>query len=220
MTERLIAIGDIHGCYQELKQLIESELKLTTNDKLILLGDYIDRGPQSKEVLDYIIHLLEDGFNIIPLLGNHEDLFLKALTSFQQIATWTYNGGNTTLHSFRVNEPTEIETSYINFIKSLKLYHIEDNFIFVHAGLNDKIINPFDDAYQMLWSRNSKYHSPVLMGKTIIHGHTPVSVEYCKLLISSNSNVINLDTGCVYKEKQGFGKLTALDIHNGILFSV
>jgi len=220
MIKRLITIGDIHGCYQQLVELIEKELKLSKDDKLILLGDYIDRGPHSKEVLDYIMQLMEDGFNIIPLMGNHEDLLLKALTDFQQNVTWCYNGGNRTLQSFGVDEPTEIDTKYIDFIKSLKYYHIEDDFIFVHAGLNDNVTNPFDDTYHMLWSRTNKYNNPVLLDKTIIHGHTPISVENCEKIVSSNSSIINLDTGCVYKEKQGYGKLTALDIHNGVLFSV
>jgi len=134
--------------------------------------------------------------------------------------TWNYNGGNATLLSFEVDEPTKIDTKYIAFIKSLKYYHIEDDLIFVHAGLNDNEINPYDDTYQMLWSRNAKYINPVLIGKTIIHGHTPITFEKCINLVSSNSNVINLDTGCVYKEKKDFGKLTALDIHNRVLFTV
>lgn len=220
MKSRLLAIGDIHGCYHEFERLIEQELQLTKDDKLILLGDYIDRGSQSKEVLDYIILLIEDGFDLIPLMGNHEDQLLKALVDFQQNVTWNYNGGNTTLLSFGVDEPTKIDAKYIAFIKSLKYYHIENDLIFVHAGLNDNAFNPYNDTYQMLWSRNSKYCNPVLIGKTIIHGHTPISFENCEKIVSSNSNVINLDTGCVYKEKKGFGKLTALDIHDRILFSV
>jgi len=220
MTKRLIAIGDIHGCYHELKKMIEQELKLTINDKLFLLGDYIDRGAQSKEVLDYIMQLIGNGFDIIPLMGNHEYLFLRALDDFRQNITWNYNGGNTTLQNFGVIEPNAIDKRYINFIKTLKYYHIEGDFIFVHAGLNDNVANPFDDTYHMLWSRTNKYNNPVLSNKTIIHGHSPISVETCEKMVSSNSGIINLDTGCVYKEKQGYGKLTALDIHNGVLFSV
>ncbi|MCU4174878.1 hypothetical protein [Carboxylicivirga sp. N1Y90] len=132
------------------------------------------------------------------------------MEDFQQNVAWNYNGGNTTLQSFGVNEPTEISTKYIDFISSLKYYHIEDDIILVHAGLNDNVINPFNDMHQMLWSRNNKYSNPVLIGKSIIHGHTPISVENCEKIVLSNSNIINLDTGCVYKEKKGFGKLTAL----------
>ncbi len=78
MNSRLFAIGDIHGCFDSLKELVENKIQLQKDDKLILLGDYIDRGDKSKEVVDYIIGLLENGFDVIPLMGNHEAMLLDA----------------------------------------------------------------------------------------------------------------------------------------------
>lgn len=77
--KRLFAIGDIHGCFDSLKELVESNIQLDKNEKLILLGDYIDRGNKSKEVVDYIIDLLEKGYDVIPLIGNLNYYFLKHL---------------------------------------------------------------------------------------------------------------------------------------------
>lgn len=76
MNSRLFAIGDIHGCFDSLKELVENKIQLQKDDKLILLGDYIDRGDKSKEVVDFIIGLLENGFDVIPLMGNHEAMLL------------------------------------------------------------------------------------------------------------------------------------------------
>ncbi len=76
MIKRLFAIGDVHGCLHELKNLVEQKLKLRTDDKLVLLGDYIDRGPDSKGVIDYIMTLQKKGFDVVPLKGNHELMLL------------------------------------------------------------------------------------------------------------------------------------------------
>jgi len=74
MNNRLFAIGDIHGCFDSLKVLVGNKIKLQKDDKLILLGDYIDRGEKSREVVDFVMELQEKGFDIIPLRGNHETM--------------------------------------------------------------------------------------------------------------------------------------------------
>ena len=94
--KRVFAIGDIHGCFDSLKELIESNIKLDKNDKLILLGDYIDRGNKSKEVVDYIIDLQEKGYDITPLIGNHELLILETFEDEKNKPKWIQNGGDET----------------------------------------------------------------------------------------------------------------------------
>ena len=86
MNNRLFAIGDIHGCFDSLKELIEHKIHLQKNDKLILLGDYIDRGDKSKEVIDFIIKLQEDGYDLVPLLGNHESMLLNVHKNKEHIS--------------------------------------------------------------------------------------------------------------------------------------
>lgn len=79
MNNRLFAIGDIHGCFDSFQKLIENVIDIKPNDTIVLLDDYIDRGSQSKEIVDYIIDLQNKGFNLIPLIGNHESMLLDTL---------------------------------------------------------------------------------------------------------------------------------------------
>jgi serine/threonine protein phosphatase 1 len=220
MNDRLLAIGDIHGCFDALTDLIEHKIILTRNDKLILLGDYIDRGNQSKKVVDYIINLIEKGFNIVPLMGNHESMLLDALENEAYLPKWIQNGGNETMQSFGIQYLNELSSAYISFFKELKYYYPFDNFLFVHAGFNDSAENPFSDNYQMLWSRNQVYNHPLLRDKTIIHGHTPITKAQCQQLVTARAQTINIDTGYVYSNKEGYGRLTALELYSYNLFSV
>ena len=127
MNTRLFAIGDIHGCFDSLKRLIEETIQINHGDKVILLGDYIDRGTQSKEVVDYIIELQDKGFDVISLLGNHEAMLLDAYKNNDAVPPWIQNGGAETLKSFGINSPTNLQSKYIDFFKSLNpFYSIEE----------------------------------------------------------------------------------------------
>jgi serine/threonine protein phosphatase 1 len=220
MKKRLFAIGDIHGCFDSLKNLIENKIKLKRSDKLILLGDYIDRGTQSKDVIDFIIELQSKGFDIVPLMGNHEAMLIDALENEENLSKWFYNRGGKTLMSFGVESLTHIDQQYISFFKGLNLYYEFDNFLFVHAGFNDLIDNPFNDKYLMLWSRNTFYKHPLLIDKIIVHGHTPITKNQCHELVTTRNQTINIDTGCVYTDYEGLGYLTALELFSYELFSV
>lgn len=220
MNIRLFAIGDIHGCFDALKNLIEHKIMLNRNDKLILLGDFIDRGKQSKEVVDLIINLLRKGFDIVPLMGNHEAMLLDAFEDEKNLSKWILNGGDETLRSFGIQSLKDLDQHYIAFLKRLILYYSFNNFLFVHAGFNDTIENPFTDNYYMLWSPNQVYTHPLLKDKTIIHGHTPITETQCQQLVTTRKQTINIDTGCVYSHKVGYGRLTALELNSYFLFSV
>lgn len=214
MNKRLFAIGDIHGCFDSLKELVENKIQLQKDDKLILLGDYIDRGDKSKEVVDFIIALSENGYDVIPLIGNHETMLLDAFEDEKNISKWIQNGGNETLKSFEIYSLKDIESKYLEFFKDLRYYYSFENYLFVHAGFNDKELNPFSDYYSILWKCNESYANPLLANKTIIHGHNPINIFKCEEIVLSKHRVINIDTGCVYKDIKGFGRLTAYDCNN------
>ena len=214
MNNRLFAIGDIHGCFDSLKELVENKIQLQKDDKLILLGDYIDRGNKSKEVVDFIIELLENGYDVIPIMGNHESMLLDALEDEKNISKWIQNGGNETLKSFEINLLKVIESKYIEFFKGLRCYYAFEDYLFVHAGFNDNLLNPFTDYYSMLWKCKETYTNPLLSDKTIVHGHNPVRVAICEERVHTKHLVINIDTGCVYKDNEGFGRLAAYDCNN------
>lgn len=218
MDIRLFAIGDIHGCFHQFRILLEQKIHLKKSDKLILLGDYIDRGIQSKEVINYIIDLQAKGFDIIPLLGNHEAMLLDAYSYSELTSKWIQNGGSETLKSFNITSLKDIESKYIKFFKGLSYYFALEDYLFVHAGFNDYIINPFDDKYSMVWLCRQTYENPLLMNKMIIHGHRPIPVDVCKKMVHGNLNVINLDTGCVYSDKAEYGTLTAIELNTRSLY--
>lgn len=215
MHKRLFAIGDIHGCFNGFRTLVEQVVKLKKDDKLILLGDYIDRGLRSKEVVDYIMLLLKDGYDIEPLMGNHERLLLDAYDTEDNyyISNWINNGGDATLDSFGVESIKDIEPYYIEFLKGLNYYHTSGEYIFVHAGFNDLMDNPFDDRHSMTWYCSDSYNNPMLKDKYIIHGHCPVTKNRCVERLQSNEKVIDIDTGYVYAGMDGYGNLTALEVY-------
>jgi serine/threonine protein phosphatase 1 len=213
MNNRLFAIGDIHGCYDSLKELVENKIQLQRDDKLILLGDYIDRGNKSKEVVDYIIELSVNGYDVIPLMGNHEAMLMDAFNDENNISIWIQNGGRETLKSFKINSLKDIESKYIEFFKGLRFYYAFEDYLFVHAGFNDNMLNPFTDYYSMQWECREIYTNPLLSDKTIVHGHNPVRVEICEERVLAQNSVINIDTGCVYKESEGYRRLTAYDCY-------
>lgn len=225
---RCFVIGDIHGCYEELQILI-NEISPTAQDTLIFLGDYIDRGLNSKAVLDLIIELKEK-CTVIALLGNHEammrDSFLEqdADDRAQKVWAWYRNGGDVTLDSYMFDHsvlldvgcvddmflPTSLE-KHLEFINSLPTYHITDTHIFVHATPYPN--QPIEDQFEtsLIWRRHSgldkKFNYCHQSGKTIISGHT--AQKDGLPLILSEKNII-IDSGCVWS-----GWLTALDLSDG-----
>jgi len=217
---RLFAIGDIHGCFGELKQLVESEAAINHNDKVVFLGDYIDRGENSREVVDYIIDMRNSGLDIVTLRGNHEEMLIGAYEDKNRLYQWFLNGGYTTLDSFGAGSVNDLADEYVDFFYSLKYYYCLGNFVFVHAGFNDDIEDPFEDTVEMVWTRRGKYRNPVLKGFTIIHGHTPVPIGICREMINEHASVINIDTGCVYSDVPELGHLSAVELYSMKHYSV
>ena len=217
---RLFAISDIHGCFKPFYELVINTIKLKKSDQLFLLGDYIDRGEQSKEVIDFIIDLNRQGFDVTTLIGNHEVMLLDSYYNHELEPLWMMNNGASTLMSFGIDNIRNIDIHYLEFLNSLEYYKIVGNIIFVHAGFNDQSINPFADLPSMIWESRHSYHNPLLKDKIIIHGHRPNLISNLKILIEEKANVIPIDTGCVYDKEMGYGILTALEVNTMTLYSV
>ncbi|MFW5832087.1 MAG: metallophosphoesterase family protein [Prolixibacteraceae bacterium] len=218
MPNRLFAIGDIHGCFDPLQELVENHIRLSKSDTLVLLGDYIDRGPKVKEVADYILELRKNGYNVITLKGNHEDMLLNALDNKRHLPVWLFNGGDKTLESFGVRGVENIGPEYLEFFRNLRYYYTDGNYIFVHAGFNNNALDPFHDKYNMLWECRSSYSHPQLKDKIIVHGHCVITAQEFEKQMSGKPQVIRADTGCVYKEHPGYGNLAAIELHSGKSF--
>lgn len=215
-----IAISDIHGCIKTFKALL-SKLGFSKNDTLFLLGDYIDRGPDSKGVIDYIWELQSENYDVRCLRGNHDQMMLDALFSMKWQRTWLHNGGWTTIESFDAKLLSEIPIQYFNFFKEMPYYFEEDEYLLVHAGLNFMEDDPLSDKEAMLWERNwdHKIDKEWLGNRIIIHGHTPIKkfkIEH-SLLTLEETPVINIDNGCVY-DRGELNNLCAFDMTNRKLY--
>ena len=210
MPPRTFVIGDIHGCAATLRRLVDGTLRPFPNDRIYLLGDLIDRGPDSKGVLDFIFDLQGRGLSVSGVRGNHEEMFLQAGNGVYDLSLWSSNGGQTTLESFQADGPGDIPHRYRAFLGSLPFYLLLDDFVIVHAGLNFDTPSPFDDTSAMLWTRSPVVDRQRIGGRRLICGHTPVSRT--RLEASLNSSKIMLDNGCVFGGRPETGSLAALEL--------
>jgi len=215
---RRIAVGDIHGCYNTFESLIEDKIELNREDQLFLLGDYIDRGPRNREVLDYILELIEEGFQVFPLIGNHEYFILRDI-EFCERSNNPSQIRDLVESKDLLDLNYKIEKRYLKFINQLPYYYELDKFILVHAGLDFESENPLTDKMSMIYARNYDVDLAKMNGKTLIHGHTPTNLSEIKNQINIHKEIgrINLDNGCVYKnysikKDKDLGRLCALDL--------
>lgn len=209
---RRFVIADIHGCARTFRRLVTEVIGLNREDELYLLGDLIDRGPDSKGVLDLILELRAKGFKVVSVRGNHEEMCLHAGDSLQDMALWLLNGGQATLASFEADGPGDIPHEYRLLLASLPYYIILDDFVLVHGSLNFGRDDPFADTEAMLWQRDCIVDSSRIGGRRLIAGHTPVTRE--QLEASLKGDRIMLDNGCVFSVKPGIGSLAALELNS------
>jgi len=213
------AITDIHGCCKTFKRLLK-ELNFNKEDQLFILGDYIDRGPDSKGVIDHIWNLTNNGYQVECLKGNHEEKMLLARHDINQCNNWKEWGGKETLESFEVEEIIDIDESYFAWMEKLPNHLLLEDYVLVHAGLNFTIPDPLTDQVAMRWIRDWYYDINLdwLKGRVVLHGHTPVSQSVIerqhKNLLDPNtppSPYLDLDNGCVYT-RPGHHQLCAFDM--------
>lgn len=204
MPQRTIAIGDIHGCAKALAALIDA-IEPTEDDVIIPLGDYVDRGPDSRGVVDHLIELV-DRCQLIPLLGNHEAMMLDAIESPEVREFWYGVGGRETVASYG-GSLDEIPFEHSVFLRGLNRFHETDSHLFVHANYDATLSLDQQPDRLLLWEHvvhalPERHRS----GKTAVVGHTPQGTGE----ILDMDYLICIDTYCV-----GGGWLTALDVESG-----
>jgi len=206
------AVGDIHGGAKTFRALLE-KIELRREDRLYLLGDYIDRGPNSKGVLDIIMKLQEAGFSIYPIRGNHEDMMIscidKRLLSFPG---YVKDYGAVTLSSFGVTKPVELPDRYKEFLIGLPYILEDDKFIFVHACLDMNKNNPVTETAPdtMLWGDGGFVSSNEIPGRIIISGHRIKNADYIRA--SLDQPHIQIDNGAFTDQQPELGNLVALNL--------
>lgn len=203
------AIGDIHGGGKTFRSLLE-RIDLRSGDRLYLLGDYIDRGPDSKGVLDTILHLMDEGCDVRPVLGNHEDMLLQAVTGHDDY--WMEGWGRETLKSFGVAAPEAIPPSYLTLLGQMPYLYTDEQFVFVHAGLDMMADDPLTGSslVTMMWGSASPFGRDRLQGRTLVTGHKiiPLPLIEASLLTSH----IQLDNGACTNMQPYLGNLIALNL--------
>ena len=219
-------IPDIHGYVKTVTSLITEIIRPARYDELYFLGDYVDRGPDSKGVIDFIRSLQDDEYNVTAIKGNHEDFMVELYDAeMKSKSSWWHNfgnkkhkswieiGGKPTLSSFGVQHVRDVPVDYIEWMRNLPHYKELDDFVLVHAGLNFKNENPFEDQRSMLWLRDYEIKPEKIGGRRIIHGHVPVNMELITVAVNNSVyKFIDLDNGPYITGKTGFGNLVALEL--------
>ena len=207
------AIADIHGGSRTFKALLD-RINLRHSDRLFLLGDYVDRGPDSRGVLYTISRLMQSGYDIRALRGNHDDALLRTVRNDHDLfsAHYRVEWGWHTLQSFGIDEPEEMPAEYVNFLESLPYLLVEDEYIFVHAGLDMRKADPLlnSDPIDMLWARSRVVDKRKLGGRTLVTGHVIDSLDVIR--DSLNTDNIRLDNGAFTNQQPDQGNLVALNL--------
>ena len=209
-TRRIIAIGDIHGCLIPLKKLIE-KIEPEAEDQLLFLGDMIDRGDHSKEVIDYLIEL-SSIYSCHFLMGNHELMYLDYLEN-RNTERWLCNGGRATLKSYNSKHGRDLPEEHLLFFRNCHYVIETENYLFTHGGLDPELSIRDNLRYykpeEFCWQR-LHMHAFFLESKsykwekTVVCAHTPVSTPIM------HEQLVAIDTGCVYSKEPLLGRLTAV----------
>ena len=205
LSKTTYAIGDIHGYLNKLVALIE-RIKPTRYDTLVFLGDYIDRGPDSRQVVDYLLKLSAK-VPCVFLRGNHEELLLDYLATGRHEELWLENGGQALIDNYVQGKLTPaslkaaLPAAHLNFFNNLKYYHEDDAYIYVHAGLLPGL--PLDEQQPevLCWIRNDFFQNATRREKKVVFGHTHFALPML------TQDKIGIDTGAAYG-----GPLTAVKL--------
>lgn len=217
---RIYAIGDVHGCMGLLRKLQSMILDDAAphggmRKVIVYLGDYIDRGPDSRGVVDLLIDEPLPGFESVFIRGNHEESLLQFLEDPQVAVGWLAYGGGATLYSYGVRPPDPanadevlaaqhsfsrmLPPAHLDFFRAARMTHIEGDYAFVHAGFRENIAIEQQAVADMLWIRDEFLRSQADFGKVVVHGH---SISESPVV---RRNRIGIDTGAF-----ATGRLTCL----------
>lgn len=203
---RIFAIGDIHGCLEKLRKLLALIDVDWAEDTVVFMGDYIDRGPASREVVDAVLELRGRHGRVICLMGNHERMFLNWLDGREE-ELFLANGGRSTLRSYGLSprdpdREAKVPPDHLAFFRSLLPFYETETHLFVHAGVRPGIPVEIQDPHDMIWIRHEFFLADHGLKKTVVFGHTPFTNGPFV-----GEKRIGIDTGAVYG-----GALTCLEL--------
>ncbi|UWU16137.1 metallophosphoesterase family protein [Rhizobium sullae] len=184
------AVGDIHGCLEPLREMLDRIRAYARAGTVVFIGDYIDRGPDSKGVIDLLMNGSgSQSWRWICLKGNHEDMMLRAHANDGERIWWLENGGLETELSYG----GKVAVNHLLWASQLPLMHIDNNRIFVHAGVVPDLPLEMQSPQDLVWLRVPDDYSTDYWGKHLCHGHTPSMANPMTV-----GNRTNIDSGCVF----------------------
>jgi len=208
--QKIFIVGDVHGCLKLLLKMMDKIDWRPDTDRLIFLGDFVDRGEDSRGVIEFVLELSSRSPMVECILGNHESILLDFISG-RDPATFFLNGGTATLNSYRLCQPQFgdllIPSEHVRFMKSLRKWIELDRYYIVHAGFRPGVEIENQSMEDLLWIRDHFIFSDYDFGKKVIFGHTPFSQP----LIMANK--IGLDTGAVYGNKLTCLELPSFKFH-------
>lgn len=209
---RIYAVGDIHGRPDLLDRLhdkIQSDAESAAGKRkvVVYLGDYVDRGYGSFDIVDTLVRDPLPGFETVHLCGNHEAMFLHFLDGGDDGGIWLRNGGDATVTSYgagdsmgreapaaelRARLNALVPSHHVTFLRGLALRHVEGDYAFVHAGVRPGVALEDQDPEDLMWIRDTFLDSPVDHGFVVVHGHSPARK------VAQRGNRIGIDTGACF----------------------
>jgi serine/threonine protein phosphatase 1 len=224
MPVKTIVVGDVHGHADKLRRLLPAlQARAEAGDSLVFVGDYVDRGPDSRGVIDQVLELQNGGWDgpVIALKGNHEVLMLDFVSEKPKYApeVWIQNGGYDTIISYTGGDFnrqwwSSVPEEHREFLRTLRSYYMDDHGIYVHAGLRPGQGPAEANEEVLIWIRDEFIESEYQWEKLVVFGHTPQYAEP-EGPVMDNSKLpwrplvrrekIGIDTGCAYG-----GPLTAV----------
>lgn len=213
---RLFAIGDIHGCVDELAAMLNA-IAPVRGDTVVFVGDYVDRGPCSRNVLNLMLEVRGGEAEYVFLKGNHEDMMLSFLGLPGRYGdSFLFNGGAQTLYSYGMTDDKldrageNIPEGHVEFLKGLATSYLRPPYLFVHAGILPARQLEEQTVEDMLWIRQDFIFHPHQIAATVVFGHTPMRAVMVDLPYK-----LGIDTGLVYG-----GKLSCIEFTEGVLYQV
>ena len=213
---RLFAIGDIHGCPDELAAILKSIAPGPT-DTVVFVGDYVDRGPSARDVIEQLVELQRGPAEVVFLKGNHEDMMLSFLGFPGHYGeSFLFNGGSQTLDSYGISEDTLeraiefLPANHLEFLQGLATSYHRPPYLFVHAGIMPTRQLEEQAVEDMLWIRQEFIFNVHQIDATVVFGHTPMRAVMVDLPYK-----LGIDTGLVYG-----GRLTCLEFSEGVAYQV
>jgi serine/threonine protein phosphatase 1 len=213
---RLFAIGDIHGCPDELSAILKT-IAPADGDTVVFVGDYVDRGPSARDVVELALDLERGDAECVFLKGNHEDMMLSFLGRPGNYGeSFLFNGGIATLDSYGVHEDDldaafeRLPDTHLDFMNRLVTSYLRPPYLFVHAGIMPSRQLEEQQTEDLLWIRQEFIFNPHKIDATVVFGHTPMRGVMIDLPYK-----LGIDTGLVYG-----GKLSCIEFTEGVLHQV